>query len=144
MSYQNQDQPVTAGAVSIIAIALIGVIALIALSVGGICYAVPQYRVYNQQKSGEAEFKRAEQNRRIAIEEARAELDAAELRQQADVIRAKGIAEANEIIGASITPQYIQWRWVEGLHDGNGEVIYIPTEANLPILEAGQRREEQP
>ena len=36
----------------------------------------------------------------------------------------------------SLTPEYIKWKWVEGLHDGSSEVIYVPTETNLPILEA--------
>ena len=108
---------------------------LILLIIGG-CWAVPQYNVYQQEKSGEAAFKKAEQDRRIVVEEAHANLHAAGLRKDADIIRAEGIAEANEIIGESITPQYLQWRWIEGLHDGSSEIIYIPTEANLPILEA--------
>lgn len=29
-------------------------------------------------------------------------------------------------------------KWVKGLTDGSSEVIYVPTEANLPILEAGR------
>ena len=36
--------------------------------------------------------------------------------------------------------EYITWKWVEGLHDGSSETIYIPTEANLPILEANRRK----
>jgi len=118
--------------------AILVLLAILVVAVMGVgaCAAVPQYQVYQQEKKGEAEFKRAEQNRRIKVEEARAELDSASLKAEADAIRAEGIAEANRIIGASITPEYIQWRWVEGLHDGNGETIYIPTEANLPILEA--------
>ena len=33
---------------------------------------------------------------------------------------------------------YIRWRYIEGLHDGSSEVIYIPTEAGIPIMEAGR------
>ena len=47
-----------------------------------------------------------------------------------------GIAEANKIIAGSITTEYIRYKFIEGLNDGNTEVIYVPTEANLPILEA--------
>lgn len=53
-----------------------------------------------------------------------------------EVARARGVAQANEIISGSISQQYIQYLWVQGLNDGNSEVIYVPTEANLPILEA--------
>jgi len=56
-----------------------------------------------------------------------------------EVARAKGVAQANEIISGSISEQYIQYLWVQGLNDGNSEVIYVPTEANLPILEATRK-----
>ena len=62
--------------------------------------------------------------------------ESAKLKADAEVLRAKGIAEANEIIAGSITEEYIRYKFVEGLNDGNTEVIYVPTEANLPILEA--------
>ncbi len=52
-----------------------------------------------------------------------------------EVARAIGIAEANEIIAHSLTKEYLQYKFIEGLNDGNTEVIYIPTEANMPILE---------
>lgn len=99
----------------------------------------PMYNVWASGLSGKAELREAEWNRQIAIEEARAELESSELKKQADVIRAKGIAEANEIISKSLTPEYIKWKWVEGLHDGTSEVIYVPTEANIPILEVKPR-----
>lgn len=42
------------------------------------------------------------------------------------------------LIGASIKDNegYLRWLWINSLNDGNSERIYIPTEANLPILEA--------
>ena len=33
---------------------------------------------------------------------------------------------------------YLRYLWIQGLQDGTSEVIYIPTEANLPILEAAR------
>jgi len=59
---------------------------------------------------------------------------------EAEVIRAGGIAKANEIIGKSITKEYLKYLFIEGLNDGNTEVIYVPTEANLSILEARDKR----
>jgi len=96
----------------------------------------PQYKVYARELSGKAELKEAEWNRKIAIEEAEAEKEAAKLKAEAEVIRAEGIAGANRIIAGSITDNYLKYRFIEGLNDGNTEVIYVPTEANLPILEA--------
>ncbi len=95
----------------------------------------PRYRVWQQEMEGRAELSRAEQNRQIKIEEAKAELEASTYKRQADSVRAVGTAEANRIIAKSLTSEYIQWKWVEGLHDGSSEVIYVPTEANIPILE---------
>ncbi len=70
------------------------------------------------------------------MQEAEAMTESAKLKAEAEVIRAAGIAEANKIIGESISEEYIRYKFVEGLNDGNTEVIYVPTEANLPILEA--------
>lgn len=64
------------------------------------------------------------------------ELVSAKKDAEIEVVRAKGIAEANTIIGESISDGYLHYRFIEGLNDGNTEVIYVPTEANLPILEA--------
>lgn len=97
---------------------------------------VPKYKVYSRELSGKAQLKEAEWNRQIAIEEAKALKESAELKKEAEIIRAYGIAEANKIISNSITPEYIKYKFIEGLNDGNTEVIYVPTEANLPILEA--------
>ncbi len=57
---------------------------------------------------------------------------------KAEVERAKGAAEANRIIGESLkgNESYLRYLWITGLKDGNGERIYIPTEAGIPILEA--------
>ncbi|MBQ8565684.1 MAG: hypothetical protein IJ442_07655 [Bacteroidaceae bacterium] len=99
-------------------------------------FAIPTYTVWSQEMSGRAEFAKAEQNRRIKIEEAKANLEAEKLNAQAEVERAKGAAEAIKIENGSITPTYIQYLWVRQQNTATDKVIYIPTEANLPILEA--------
>lgn len=100
-----------------------------------------KYRVYQQRMEGEAELKRAQQNRQIAVYKAEAKRDAATMLAEAEVERAKGVAEANKIIGESLknNESYLRYLWIQGLQDGSSEVIYIPTEAGLPILEAGKR-----
>ncbi len=40
-------------------------------------------------------------------------------------IEADGIATANEIIGGSLTPNYLSWYWIENL-DSHTSVIYVP------------------
>ena len=54
-------------------------------------------------------------------------------------MQAKAAVKANRIIGESLknNEAYLRCIWVKGLQDGSGERIYIPTEAGLPLLEAG-------
>ena len=86
-----------------------------------------------------ADVRIAEQNRKIKIEEAKANLEAEKLNAQAEIERAKGAAKAIEIENGSLTPTYIQYLWVRQQTNLNDKtVIYIPTEGNLPILEAGR------
>ena len=116
-------------------IVLIGIAIVILICLG--MYGIPTYKVWEQEMSGKAEFAKAEQNRKIKIEEAKANLEAEKLNAQSEIERAKGAAKAIEIENGSITPTYIQYLWVRQQNlAGNNKVIYIPTEASLPILEA--------
>lgn len=106
-----------------------------------LCAAGPHYFLWAKEMRGRATLAEAEWDRQVRIEEANAEEQAAEALAKAEVARAKGVAEANKIIGESLDGNegYLRYLWIQGLQDGNSEVIYVPTEANLPILEAGQR-----
>ena len=99
-------------------------------------FGVPRYRVWQQEMKGRAELAQAEQNRQIKIEEAKANLEAEKLNAQAEVVRAQGAAEAIKIENGSLTPTYIQYLWVRQQNPSANKIIYIPTEAGLPILEA--------
>lgn len=55
-----------------------------------------------------------------------------------EIARAQGVAQSNEIIAASISDKYLRYKWIEGLQFKGNTVIYVPTEANLPIMEAGR------
>jgi len=120
-----------------VGISIIGLIVLVIIA--AIMFGYPRYKVWQQEMAGKAEFAKAEQNRKIKIEEARANLEAEKLNAQAEIERAKGAAKAIEIENGSLTPTYIQYLWVRQQTDLNDKtVIYIPTEGNLPILEAGR------
>jgi len=106
----------------------IGVILTIAL----LMTILPIYNVWKQGLSGEAALARAEQTKKITIETARAEVEAAKLR-----------AEAIQIMGeaAKAYPEYRHQEFIgafgEALREGTiKQIIYVPTEANIPILEA--------
>ena len=123
---------------SLIKKALWGILTVILLTVS-MAFIKPWYNVWSQEMEGKAEFAKAEQNRKIKIEEARANLEAEKLNAQAEIERAKGAAEAIKIENGSITPTYIQYLWVRQQSDLRDKtVIYVPTESNLHILESAR------
>lgn len=130
-SYNNQN--LTPKMTKTVVLGIAGIIvAIIAMA-----FVMPWYNVWSQEMEGKAEFAKAEQNRKIKIEEAKANLEAEKLNAQAEVERAKGAAEAIRIENGSITPTYIQYLWVRQQSDlSDKTVIYVPTETNLPILES--------
>lgn len=104
-----------------------------------------EYSIWAERKRGEAEYARAEANRKIVILEAQAKKDAAQALSEAEIIRAEGVAKANKIIGDSLQQNegYLRYLWIQGLHSDNNQVIYVPTEANLPILESHRLRKNE-
>ena len=144
--YQSEDQFDTTGRVvrrgrvelsRIIWDVVMGFILLVGASMAG----CPVYNVWEQGLTGQAALKRAEQDRRIKVQEAQATMDSSKLLAQAEVERARGVAQANQIIGQSLhnNEDYLRYLWIHNLAEAekNGaQVIYVPTETNLPILEA--------
>lgn len=104
-------------------------------------FGLPKYNIYRQRAAGAARLAEAESSRQILIQEAKAKLEASKMLAEAEIEKSKGVAEANKIIGQSLKDNeaYLRYRWIENLEAGNNSVIYIPTEAGLPILEAGKR-----
>ena len=111
----------------------------------GLCFGWPQYKVWQQEKEGQAELAKAEQNRQIAIQEAKAKEESAKSLANAEVIRADGVAKANEIIGNSLknNDAYIHYLWIEALKESKDEVIYVPTEAGVPITESSRFHQQK-
>lgn len=127
-----------------------GMGAIIALVVGlsvvtvlALMFGLPIYNVWQQGLAGEAELRKAEQTRQVQVLNAKAKLDSASYLNQAEVKRAEGVAAANLIIAQGLGgPEgYLRYLWIQAIeHDKGASVIYIPTEAGLPILEAGKRK----
>lgn len=103
-------------------------------------FGCPEYKVWKAGRDGAAEMAQANQNRQIKIIEAEAARDAAAAYAAADTIRAHGVAISNKIIGNSLrnNDMYLHYLWLQTLEHNKGDVIYIPTEANFPIMEAGR------
>ena len=98
----------------------------------------PLYNVWAQSLQGKAELQKAEYTRQVAVLEAKAKLDSAKELAQAEVERAKGVAQANQIIGDSLkgNREYLQYLYITGLEEGSqkGNVtIYVPTEGGMPV-----------
>lgn len=112
----------------------------LALTAAGMA-GCPQYDVWSQGLAGKASLERATQDRQIAVQEAQAKMESAKMLAAAEVERARGVAEANKIIGDSLRGNegYLRYLWIEGLKTNNMQVVYVPTEAGLPVLEAGKR-----
>jgi len=106
-------------------------------------WGCPRYNVWQQGLQGQAELERAKQNRQIEIARAEASRDAAKSLAEAEIERARGVAEANKIIGESLrgNEAYLRYLWIDCMKTEEGQppqVIYVPTEAGMPILEAGR------
>jgi hypothetical protein len=116
---------------------LIGIIGA-ALVLGLLLLGWPQYRVYSQRLAGEAALAEAQSSRQVAILEARAKKESAISLAEAEVIRAEGAAKANRILQNSLGgPEgYLRYLQIQALEDTKASLIYVPTEAGLPVTEA--------
>lgn len=119
----------------------ISAVLAVAIFAGAVRYG-PIYNVWQQGLKGQAQLKRAEQNRQIRVQEAKARLDSAKLNAQAEVEAAKGAAEANKIMAESLggADKYLKWKYINMLEENKSaaQIIYVPTEGQLPITEAGR------
>lgn len=118
---------------------VLGLLALVVLLWGW-----PQYNVWRQEMAGKAEMAKAEQNRRILVEEAKARLEAEKLNAEAEIARARGMSEAMKIENGQLNSVYTQYlfvRTLEKLADkGNlPQIIYMPSEGLLPVMDMNKQ-----
>lgn len=115
---------------------LIGMISVfVVIAILFVLFAWPQYKVWQQGMSGQARLAEAQQSKQIAIETAKSELESAKLRAEAIKVMGKAAQEY---------PEYRNQEFIgafgEALREGKvNQIIYVPTEANIPVLEAGKR-----
>lgn len=116
---------------------------LILIAVAVLClplamWGIPQYRLYSQRLAGEAALAEAQSSRRIAILEAEARRESAVALAEAEVLRANGAARANRILQDSLGgPEgYLRYLQIQALAETRASLIYVPTEAGLPVTEA--------
>ena len=115
-------------------VAIIIVISVIAL----LMFGLPRYNVWHAQMSGKAKLAEADQSRQIMITEAKAKKESAIYEAEAEIERAKGMAKANQIVGDSLDghANYLMYLYIQNMQKTQNQIIYIPTEGGMPILEA--------
>jgi len=117
----------------------VAAIAVGVVVIGGLLFiGGPQYNVWQQSLAGKAELQKAEYTRQVAVLEAQAKKDSAQQLADAEIIRATGVAKANQIIGDSLKDnrEYLQYLYITGLEEGSNKgnvTIYVPTEGGMPV-----------
>lgn len=98
----------------------------------------PRYNVYSQEMSGRAKLAEAQSSRQVATLEAKQRMESAQFLAEAEVTRARGAAAANHILQNSMggPDNYLRYLQIQALEDTKAQMIYVPTEAGLPITEA--------
>lgn len=125
---------------------LLGFIVLVIIV---LMFGLPKYNVWQQEMAGKAEMAKAEQNRQILVEEAKARLEAEKLNALAEIERAKGMAEAMKVENGTLNETYNQYlfiRTLEKLADKGDlpQIIYIPSEGLLPVMDLNKKKSALP
>lgn len=126
--------------------AIVWIVLAVVVLIGWTLFGMPMWRVWAQRKQGEADLQQAHKEQQIQVSKAQGRLDAAAINKQAAIIEAEAVAAQIETIGQTLTKHdlYLKWQWIKMMEERpESSVIYVPTEANLPILEAGKRASGQ-
>jgi regulator of protease activity HflC (stomatin/prohibitin superfamily) len=114
---------------------IISVAVILCSIIAGILGGYPQYKVYSSRLDGEAILAHAHSAREVQVAQAQGEKDAALLRAQAIAI----VGQAAKDFPEYRTQEFIG-SFAEALKEGKiNQIIYVPTEANIPLLEASKR-----
>lgn len=119
---------------------MLGVL-LFAGLIGAMMWGMPTYNVYHSRMAGEAELAQATYTKQVSVQTAQATLSSASLLAQAEIERAKGVRGANDIIAGGLggPDGYLRYLYIDMLRNQQDkQIIYVPTEATLPVLEAGR------
>ncbi len=71
------------------------------------------------------------------VQQKQFELEQAVKDAEIEVARARGAAEAQEIVRSTLSDSYLQYLWIKTLNE-NPNVIYVATEANLPLFKGAK------
>lgn len=116
------------------------IITIITVFILLLMFGLPRYNVWHSDMSGRAKLAEAEQSRQIMIAEAKAKKESATYEAEAEIERAKGMAKANQIVGDSLDghANYLMYLYIQNMQKTQNQIIYIPTEGGMPVLEANR------
>ena len=114
--------------------AFIVILILVAIGV----FLLPKYSAYKIELDGQAQIRLAQLRSKMALEDAKNSLELAKLNSQAEIESARGHAEAIRLVGQALANNqgYLSYQWLQRMQSPTSEVIYVPTEAQMPIMEA--------
>lgn len=110
-------------------------------------FIFPFINIWLSKKSGLATLAEAENAEKVAIAQANARIGAAKANKEAEIIEAEAVAESIAKIGDALqnNPSYNVFQWIKMMEKKpDASVIYVPTEANLPIMEAMRFASKKP
>jgi hypothetical protein len=120
----------------------VGIIVGILVLIGGFMYVGPKYTLYKANTTKQSVIKEQQARSEAAEFEARSRVTQATAHAEAEVIEARGLAESQQIIAETLTDEYLRYLYIRALESiKDGDVIYVPTEAGLPVTEAGRATE---
>jgi hypothetical protein len=117
---------------------------LVGIVVGGLILVFvwkgvsPQLNLYRANTEKQAVIAEQRAQSEAAEYAAKSRVTQATAEADAEVARAHGLAEAQKIISATLSEEYLRYLFIQQLDENAGQIIYVPTEAGLPILEAGR------
>lgn len=113
-------------------------IILIYILIIGSFYIYKKSTLWSEKLSGESKLIQAKYTQEIVLEEANVKLEVSKILANVEIERAKGVATANKIVSGSLKNNsgYLKYLWINNLKDIKGQIIYIPTETNFPVIDA--------
>jgi hypothetical protein len=137
----NPGEKTKEGEAQMIEIVFIGML-IVLVVISALMLVMPIYNVWSSRKSGEADLAQAQAEQQIQVARALGRKNAATLNKEAAIIEAEAVREQINRIGEGLKEHdlYLRWQWIRMMEEREGETIYVPTEANLPLLEATRRR----
>ncbi len=75
------------------------------------------------------------------VQQKQFELEQARKDAEIEVARAEGAAKAQKIVRATLSDSYLKYLWIKTLSE-NPNVIYVATEANMPLFRTPSARQQ--